>query len=979
MMRVLFSSIVHRKTSRVIVIVMAVIVYAILAVANGEYTFSHTTTLLPFSFPITISLGFSLFIALTYLLIGSLVWFYARNRNISLLLCILCYISMIPFELETASLVDASGTSWLTLISHVSSTFAIFLLAILLLIFPKNFFLSSCLFGQKQTQQHARTFKLCLSFVDGYTFCIFFLFLLTIAYFIFMYITPDVALPSWISACALLFNGFLFLSSIITVIIAFQRSSKRERAQLRFFTGGTILAFLPLLLLTIVPESIGLLAVNPQITSLPVILLPISLGYSILRYQLLVFDTYIRRTVKSLLGFLSLIILVYVAIIVGNWNKTTHILTYIILASIIAILAPVFWWLAQVVTEQMLFKESLYYRRLINEPIKLVDEALSLIHTAQLISVATTQALETPQVCLFIFSEESGCYHLTPNLVENQQDIPRMTLMQRLLSSSRLLVPIPSLPDAIELQSFVEEQLHVTHRPLLSYELMRSHGETPVGLERYLTSDAPDERGDLLFAPVRAQGKMIGFLVLGERGDQQSYAGPDFEIIELLLARFSPLLENARLQEDSRRYTTMLNDLYQVNTISADEFQTLASVASTYASVAASSLQVGVELWTCEHEPKNGLSELRPLLTPEDGSHLISTPTFLLTTQQDSWTPLFFSGKDDYEQAARLFLSSSLSTRPYGPFAWLPLKKKNGDPMGALILTYKRPHQFLKDEIRLLEMFADQCATSLENTRITIELRAAYERQKELDLLKDQFIMTASHELRTPLTAVLGYLELLAQYYETLDKETSADFIAKAHRGCNELMLMVNNIMDANQMQFTIDKTKMENIALNEAITYIVEMLDGIAKRGRRTVSVTIPDDLFVRADTIRLHQIILNLLGNAFKYSPSGTPIEISSRVEGDTIWTCIRDHGAGIPKEEQARLFERFVRLERDINSPERGTGLGLYISKRLIRAMGGNIYVESSGEEGEGSTFMFSLQNATITQNENAQSSQSLSLLR
>ena len=981
-MRTYFGYRTRIKLLRTMIVFAAVATYTALAIADSKYTFSFKATSTVFPLPTFISFGISLFIALIFLLVGSLVWYYARDRKVALLLCSFCYVSMMPFELETSALVDTSGRSWVTLLSHLSSTSVIFLLALLLLTFPKNFFPLSRLNTSTQTESSDKTFPPDGFFIRAYTTCIFPLFFLTLLYFLTVYFFPGIALPEWTNVGALLFDSFLLISSIVTVIISFRRSSKRERTQLRFFTIGTILAFLPFLLLTILPESIGIPAVNSQLTTLSIILLPLSLGYSILRYQLLVFDTYIRRTVRSLLGAISLAILVYIAIIVGDWGQTTHILTYITLASMIAIMAPFLWWMSQLITERILFRESLHYRQLLNEPIKLSDEMLSLNHVAQLITVATIQAVETPQVCLFIYSEESGCYHLAPDQTESQQDASRMALMQRLLSLSSLIVPIPSLPDAIELQTSVEVRLRVAHRPLLAYEAIRMHGDTPVGLERYLTSDAPDERGDLLFAPVRAQGKMIGFLVLGERGDQQSYAGPDFEIIELLLARFAPLLETARLQERSRRYTTMLNDLYQVNTISADEFQTLASVASAYAAVATTSLRVGVELWTCADsadKPKSGFYELHPLLTPEDGSHLISTPTFLLTTQEDSWTPLFFSGKDDYEQASRLLLASSLSTKPYGPFAWLPLRQKNGAPMGALVLTYQRPHQFLKDEVRLLEMFADQCATSLENTRITIELRAAYERQKELDLLKDQFIMTASHELRTPLTAVLGYLELLAQYYETLDKATSADFIAKAHRGCNELMLMVNNIMDANQMQFTIDKTKMESIALNEAITYIVEMLDGIAKRGRRAVSVAIPDNLFVKADTIRLHQIILNLLGNAFKYSPSGTPIEISSRVEGDIIWTSIRDYGAGIPKEEQLRLFERFVRLERDINSPERGTGLGLYISKRLVKAMGGDIYVESSGQEGEGSTFIFSLRNATVVQNENTQSSQSLSLPR
>ena len=129
--------------------------------------------------------------------------------------------------------------------------------------------------------------------------------------------------------------------------------------------------------------------------------------------------------------------------------------------------------------------------------------------------------------------------------------------------------------------------------------------------------------------------------------------------------------------------------------------------------------------------------------------------------------------------------------------------------LGVLALTYARPHVFSQQEKHVLEMFASQCAAALENTHITSQLRVAYERQKELDQLKDQFIITASHELRTPLTAVMGYLELLSEYAGTLSPELLSDFIAKAHRGCDELNLMVGNIMDASRVQIDAEKLRL--------------------------------------------------------------------------------------------------------------------------------------------------------------------------
>src|SRR5437763_11460277 len=114
-------------------------------------------------------------------------------------------------------------------------------------------------------------------------------------------------------------------------------------------------------------------------------------------------------------------------------------------------------------------------------------------------------------------------------------------------------------------------------------------------------------------------------------------------------------------------------------------------------------------------------------------------------------------------------------------------------------------------------------------------------------------------------------------------------------------------------------------------------------------------------ADSLRLRQVLLNLVSNALRYSPVGSVIEISLDRDDEQITLRVHDHGLGVPLEDQERLFERFVRLERDMNSPVRGAGLGLYISKQLIEAMGGRIWVESDGQPGQGSRFVFTLPSA------------------
>ena len=143
-----------------------------------------------------------------------------------------------------------------------------------------------------------------------------------------------------------------------------------------------------------------------------------------------------------------------------------------------------------------------------------------------------------------------------------------------------------------------------------------------------------------------------------------------------------------------------------------------------------------------------------------------------------------------------------------------------------------------------------------------------------------------------------------------------------------------------------------------ESVQHVLEILGAMLKSGKRTVTIDIDAQLIVKADPMRLRQIILNLVNNALKYSPPGTSLEIAAYRQNSCVVFALHDYGLGIPIEEQSHLFERFVRLERDLNSPVRGAGLGLYICKQLVEAMGGHIWVESSGQRGEGSVFLFTL---------------------
>jgi len=291
------------------------------------------------------------------------------------------------------------------------------------------------------------------------------------------------------------------------------------------------------------------------------------------------------------------------------------------------------------------------------------------------------------------------------------------------------------------------------------------------------------------------------------------------------------------------------------------------------------------------------------------------------------------------------------------------------EPLGLLVLARSvRPETREKKSFTIVDLsqaqdFAEQAAIAFTNAQVYQQLRDAHRRQQELDQLKDQFMITASHELRTPLTAVQGYLELIAQYDEIIPASQRQEFLQKARRGCDELVLLLGNVMDASRLDIEsgIRPANFEQLPVKEVIQSVIDLIEPQLTQEKRELYLNIPAHLLVRADPGRLRQVFLNLSINALKYSSPGTPIAFTAHAISDVgpaVVIRVIDKGKGIPPRDQASLFQRFVRLERDMNSTVRGSGLGLYISRRLIEAMNGKIGVESSGIEGAGSAFFIQL---------------------
>jgi len=247
-------------------------------------------------------------------------------------------------------------------------------------------------------------------------------------------------------------------------------------------------------------------------------------------------------------------------------------------------------------------------------------------------------------------------------------------------------------------------------------------------------------------------------------------------------------------------------------------------------------------------------------------------------------------------------------------------------------------------------------------------VRVAYEREKELDRLKNQFISSVNHELRTPIMALQGYLALARELGVRSDYERQQHMLTRGSEAADQLADLVRSVLNVRNIEMDAASVTPGAFALRPLIVDATALLSPReAGDDPRELRLRIPEDLHVYADEGKTRQVILNLLSNAVKYSPPGSSIEIDAGIADaarrDTtskpmIELRVRDYGLGIPPEQVDLIFERFVRLDRDVASNVIGTGLGLAICQAYVKAMGGEIWATSAGVKGEGTTMHFTL---------------------
>ena len=285
----------------------------------------------------------------------------------------------------------------------------------------------------------------------------------------------------------------------------------------------------------------------------------------------------------------------------------------------------------------------------------------------------------------------------------------------------------------------------------------------------------------------------------------------------------------------------------------------------------------------------------------------------------------------------------------------VPLLSAEG-PLGALVLQRRTPGEFPPAVISLMQSFADQSAIALENARLFDEIA---QKSRELEIAsehKSRFVANMSHELRTPLAAMLGYAELMQEgIYEPLGEKSLAA-LARIRSNGQHLLGLINTVLDIAKIesgQFTLNMQEYSIETVVETVRVATESLAQNKKLALKTeVAKSLPVGL---GDEQRLTQVLLNLVGNAIKFTDAGE-VRVSASSANGHFAVSVTDTGPGIPEEHQARIFEQFHQVDSSNTKAKGGTGLGLAIAKQIVEMHGGRIWVEST--LGKGSTFQMEL---------------------
>ena len=276
--------------------------------------------------------------------------------------------------------------------------------------------------------------------------------------------------------------------------------------------------------------------------------------------------------------------------------------------------------------------------------------------------------------------------------------------------------------------------------------------------------------------------------------------------------------------------------------------------------------------------------------------------------------------------------------------------------VGTLVIRRRTPGEFAKNTIDIIKTFAAQSALAIQNARLFHEIEDKSRQLEEASQHKSQFLANMSHELRTPLNAILGYTELMADGAYGEPSEKMLGILKRLEANGRHLLGLINDVLDLSKIEAGQLVLELTDYSVQDIAQTVRSTLEPLAADKKLAFKVEVTPNLPPgRGDGRRLTQVLINLVGNAIKFTDAGE-VAIKAEANNGAFHVSVHDTGPGISAADQAKLFQEFQQADNAITRKKGGTGLGLAISKRIVEMHGGKIWVES--RPGQGSTFAFTL---------------------
>ena len=460
----------------------------------------------------------------------------------------------------------------------------------------------------------------------------------------------------------------------------------------------------------------------------------------------------------------------------------------------------------------------------------------------------------------------------------------------------------------------------------------------------------------IVYVPMLKDDQLIGVIVI-YRTEVRPFTDRQIELVKNFAAQAVIAIENARLLDELRQSL-------QQQTATADVLKVISRSAFDLPTVLNTLVESAARL--CDSDiayigrPKGG-----DLFSAEASYGM--QPAFKDLLGRTRWKPGRESalGRVLLERAPAHILDAGSDPEyrmtdlqrigGYRSVLGVPLMRE-GAPIGVLVLGRNSVRAFTDRQTELVVSFADQAVIAIENVRLFDEIQDKSRQLAEASRHKSQFLANMSHELRTPLNAILGYTELITDSVYGEPPQKMLAVLKRLEANGKHLLGLINEVLDLSKIEAGQFKLELADYSLQDIAQTVRSALEPLAADKALAFKLEVAPDLpSGHGDKRRLTQVLINLAGNAIKFTDAGE-VAITIGMSNGSFAVAVRDTGPGISLTDQAKLFREFQQGDNAVTRAKGGTGLGLAISKRIIEIHGGRIWVDSA--PGRGSTFSFTL---------------------